>query len=350
MASSLAKRTTTERASLERGSSIIIKGQPFGPLSLDFWRSYVITMRPYLLFVSGITGLVGMSLVPDIPLLDLLLLSLVFFLAYGFGQALTDCFQTDTDSLSSPYRPLVQGRIRQKDVLAVSLVGLIVGASILVLYNTINLPLALLGIAGLATYTPFKRRWWSGPFYNAWIVAVLCVIGYSSATGAAGVSFAWSPALVATLFAVLFGYANFVLAGYFKDISADRATGYRTLPVVFGLRASSIVSDLFALLALTACGAALYFILDGTDPGIERVPALLFAALGAASAVLAQIRLHRIRRQTDAHRAISLVVHAYILLLSAIIAAQQPGWSVVTAVLYAGFVATMALRPMREQI
>ena len=34
--------------------------------------------------------------------------------------------------------------------------------------------------------------------------------------------------------ATFFGYANFVLAGYFKDIEADRATGYRTFPVVFG--------------------------------------------------------------------------------------------------------------------
>ena len=38
----------------------------------------------------------------------------------------------------------------------------------------------------------------------------------------------------AALLAVFFGYANFVLAGYFKDVDADRATGYHTLPVVFG--------------------------------------------------------------------------------------------------------------------
>jgi 4-hydroxybenzoate polyprenyltransferase len=352
----LAKRWITEREALNRGNSA--GGHPFGPahalpagvLSLNFWRSYVITMRPYLLFVSGITGIVGMSQAPDMPLLDTALLASAFFLSYGLGQALTDCFQTDTDSLSSPYRPMVQGKVRRRDVLAVSLIGLAAGGTGLVLYNSVNLPLVLLGIAGLATYTPFKRRWWSGPFYNAWIVAVLCLIGYTSAIGAAGVPFAWSPALVATLFAVLFGYANFVLAGYFKDISADRATGYRTLPVVFGLRASSIVSDLFALLTLVACGAALYYTFDGAGPGVEHVPALLFAGVGATSAVLAQMRLHRVRSEAEAHGAIGLVVHAYILLLSAIVAAQEPWWSVATAIIYAGFVVVMALRPMREQI
>jgi len=40
--------------------------------------------------------------------------------------------------------------------------------------------------------------------------------------------------------AVFFGYANFVVMGYFKDISADRATGYRTFPVTFGWRAAAI--------------------------------------------------------------------------------------------------------------
>ncbi|MBM3297987.1 MAG: penicillin-binding protein 2, partial [Candidatus Aminicenantes bacterium] len=49
---------------------------------------------------------------------------LPLFLSYGFGQALTDCFQTDTDSLSAPYRPLVRGTISRGQVLAVSLGGL----------------------------------------------------------------------------------------------------------------------------------------------------------------------------------------------------------------------------------
>ncbi len=352
----LAKSGVTRLTAHNGGDSA--GGRSFGPahalpaevLSLDFWRSYMTTMRPYLLFVSAITGIVGMSQAPNIPLLDTALLATAFFLSYGLGQALTDCFQVDTDSLSSPYRPLVQGKVRRRDVLAVSLIGLTAGATVLLLYNSVNLALVLLGIAGLATYTPFKRRWWSGPFYNAWIVVVLCLIGYTSAIGAAGASFAWSPALVATLLGVLFGYANFVLTGYFKDISADRATGYRTLPVVFGLRASSIVSDLIALLALAACGAALYFTFDGAVPGVEHVPALLFAGAGAVSAVLAQMRLHRVRSEAEAHSAIGPVVHAYILFLSAIVAAQEPWWSVATAILYISFAVTMALRPMREQI
>ncbi|MFQ5799470.1 MAG: UbiA family prenyltransferase, partial [Bacteroidota bacterium] len=149
-------------------------------VTIAFWRSYVVTMRPYLLFVSGITGIAGLSLAPEVPLLNTMLLSLTFLLSYGFGQALTDSFQMDTDSLSAPYRPLVQGKLRRSDVLVVSLLGLILSGVVVVLHNFLNLFLALLTIVGLSTYTYFKRRWWAGPIYNAWIVTVLCLIGYLS--------------------------------------------------------------------------------------------------------------------------------------------------------------------------
>lgn len=324
--------------------------QPAGVLSLDFWRSYVVTMRPYLLFLSAVTGIAGMSLAPAAPLPDLLLLSLAFFLSYGLGQALTDCFQTDTDSLSSPYRPLVQGKVRRRDVMAVSVAGLVGGGMVLALYNPANIPLAALGIAGLATYTPFKRRWWAGPFWNAWIVVVLCLMGYLSSLGATGASFNLSPVLLSTLFAVLFGYANFVLAGYFKDVSADRATGYCTLPVVFGLRVSSLVSDVFAALTVAACGGALYLALSARGLGPEHAFALLFGIAGTVLTVIGQMRLHRVRSETEAHRGIGPVLYTYLLLLSALALAQEPAWSPGIILLHAGFLVTMRLRPMKQQI
>jgi 4-hydroxybenzoate polyprenyltransferase len=323
---------------------------PAGIRSLRFWWLYMIEMRPYLLFVSAITGVAGMSLAPGSGVFHLTVLTSLFFLAYGFGQALTDCFQLDTDALSAPYRPLAAGEIRRRNVLAVSLAGLVVGGLVLVLYNPVNLLLASTGIAGLATYTFFKRRWWGGPFYNAWIVAVLCLIGYASGLGAADAPFDWTPEVTATLLTVLFAYANFVLVGYYKDISADRATGYRTLPVVFGLRASAVVSDALAVASLAACGAALYLVLGGEAFGPERIPAVLLAVAGASWVVYGQFRLHGLRSEGEAHVAIAPTVHSYILLLSAIAVAGKPYWLVAAAVLYAGFVVTAALRPMKEQI
>jgi len=54
-------------------------------------------------------GLVGLAFAPDLPPGRVLLAFVPLFLSYGFGQALTDCFQIDTDAVSAPYRPLVRG-------------------------------------------------------------------------------------------------------------------------------------------------------------------------------------------------------------------------------------------------
>ena len=326
------------------------KDSPSKLLSLDFLRSYVITMRPYLLFVSGITGIAGLSFAPDLPILPLTILSVTFFLSYGFGQALTDCFQTDTDSLSSPYRPLTQGRIKKRDVLAVSLFGLLLSGIILTLFFPINLILSFVAIIGLATYTFFKRRWWGGPFYNAWIVALLCLIAYLAGCGGADTKMIWNPALLATLATVFFGYANFVLTGYYKDISADRETGYNTLPVVFGLKTASVVSDLFASLTFIACGTTIFLTLPQGEGLTVNGYSLLFAIGGVFASLLAQIRLHRVSSENDAHEAITPVVHSYLLLLSAIATSQKPDWSIPLILFYMGFLLVMRLRPMKQQI
>lgn len=319
-------------------------------LSFGFLRAYVVTMRPYLLFVSGITGVAGLSLAPALSPGATGVLAAVFFLSYGFGQALTDCFQMDTDTLSSPYRPLVAGQVKRRHVLLVSLSGLALIGVILALFDLRNLGLAALATVGLATYTWFKRRWWGGPFYNAWIVAVLALIGYVSGAGAAGSPLRWSATLGWVLVAVFFGYANFVLAGYFKDVSADRATGYRTLPVVCGLQASSLISDLFAVLSVFGAAVAVLPFLDGGGIGAGHVAVRLFLVGGGTWAMIGQVRLHAVRRDSEAHSAIAPVVHAYILLLSAVAAAFKPAWVGALVLFYIAFLFTLRFRPMRQQI
>jgi len=319
-------------------------------LSREFARGYAVTMRPYLLFVSGVTGLLGISLAPPVPLATTLPLALAFFVSYGFGQALTDCFQTDTDALSAPYRPLVQGRLRRRDVMVVSLLGLVACGIVLARHAPVNLALAGLAVVGLATYTPLKRRWWAGPFYNAWIVAVLVLLGYAAATTAARQPLAPPPALPAAVAAVFFGYANFVLTGYYKDVSADRATGYRTLPVAVGFRVSALVSDVLAALALAACGVAARAALAGVAVTPAYAAGLALLGAGAVAAAVGQIRLHRVRDEAQAHRAIVPVVHAYVLLCAGLAALHTPAWGPALALVYGAFVLVLARRPLRRQI
>ena len=117
-------------------------------LSLRFLKAYIITMRPYLMFVSGVTGIVGMSFAADMDSVKTLLIFIASFLSYGFGQALTDCFQIDTDSISSPYRPLTQGIVNRNYFLVISCLR------IAVLHFDINLFQSIKHFAGCS----FRNR------------------------------------------------------------------------------------------------------------------------------------------------------------------------------------------------
>lgn len=316
--------------------------------SMTFPRAMLITMRPYLLFLSGITGAAGLAAAPEASIAIVLPVFLASFFSYGFGQALTDCFQTDTDALSAPYRPLVQGTVSKSAVLTASLAGLTLCSLAFALGNSVNLILGLVAVCGLATYTWFKRRWWGGPWYNAWIVVLLAVMAYLAGSG--GTLTSLPASLIPLILVVFFGYANFVLAGYFKDIAADRQTGYRTFPVVFGRTAASFASDALAVGATAALAVLLAHSWSASDSLNELLGSAIFALWGGVHLGIAQVLLHGNAEDDDAHRPIRNVVQAYVLYLSAAAASMQPSWTLPLLVFYAGFLLVLRNRTERSQI
>jgi 4-hydroxybenzoate polyprenyltransferase len=320
--------------------------------TLKFWKAYWITMRPYLLFISGVAGMVGFVSGSEKGILASLGVFFVFFLSYGFGQALTDCFQIDTDSISSPYRPLVQGVITKKQVLSVSLSGLLGCCFILFFLNPWTLVLGGLCVFGLATYTYFKRRWWAGPFYNAWIVALLPIIGKMTTmntNNSLSVMFE-NGILFPIVISIFFSYANFVLMGYFKDISADRASGYNTFVVAYGWKKAAVGSDIFAVASVLATGWGISNVLLSEMAFSSRwisVP-VFFAAIFAL--LSAQIGIHRVNDEKKAHRPIANVVRGFLLLHLAEICLLRPSWFVLSVLFYIVFELTLKIRPEKGQV
>ena len=326
-----------------------MEAQYAGLMTVRFWRAYLITMRPYLLFVSGTAGAVGLAFIPAPVYWRVVLVFFPLFLSYGFGQALTDCFQTDTDSISSPYRPLVRGEVSRRNVMTVSLVGLVLGALIVGYLSRVALVLAALAVVGLLTYTFFKRRWWGGPAWNSWIVALLPLVGRHADPGYRIASFfnwAYPPSLAfpCAVAAVFLGYANFVVMGYFKDISADRQTGYSTFPVRFGWVANAVYSDLLALGVTIFSGAAI--ILGGK---VNPLAATVFLIAFAVD-LSAQVAIHRIRDEAKSHGPIANVVRAFVLYGMSMVLAFRPVWIVPVVVFYALFEVVLKLRPERAQV
>lgn len=311
--------------------------------SFRFWKAYLIHMRPYLLFVSGVAGLSGIAVAPVSSMSGVwvLLCFLPLFLSYGFGQALTDCFQVDTDRLSAPYRPLSQGIVSASSIGAVSLLGLLTGVGLLVFLNRWNLLFGALAILGLATYTFFKRRYWfAGPFYNAWIVALLPLIGYISMMRFG------LPAQYSVIFPLMalsfFAYSNFVLMGYLKDIQADRETGYRTFPVVFGWNPTVWVGDLLVLLS-AGWGAALTF-----SGGWSKVVWGLATVIAVAGQLYAHITSEK--TETNAAGPISATVRSFILWHLAVILEFRQEWWPYLILFYLLFELALWKRPSRSQV
>jgi 4-hydroxybenzoate polyprenyltransferase len=301
------------------------------------------------MFVSGITGVLGMSFAGEIGLLKSLIIFKVTFLSYGFGQALTDCFQIDTDSLSSPYRPLTQGVVDKNHFLIVSVIGLFYCVSVLAFYNPLNIALGILAGIGLATYTTFKRKWWAGPFYNSWIVVVLFLMAYLAGTERVYLDFS-NLIFAAAVLTVFFGYANFVLTGYFKDIEADGATNYNTLPVKFGRSISSIVSDVFGIAASISVFVVIFSLAFDSFPYQIILKALVFSYAGIAATIFAQLNLHSVYADSEAHKAIVPCVHSYLLLLSSLAVLNKPDWFIPLIIFYLFYLMVLKIRPAKEQI
>lgn len=311
---------------------------------IRFWRNYLIQMRPYLFFVSGVVGLAGMALTEDFNLISVssFLAFTALFFSYGFGQAYTDCFQTDTDKISAPYRPLSKGILKVKDVKKVSLAGLILVAVTLVILNPVNLILCLLAIFGTWTYTVIKRKYWfAGPGYNALILTLMGLMGFLALHNSPlGEAFSIKTICLGAL--VFFSYSNFVLIGYLKDISADRATGYQTFPVKFGWVPTVWMGDLALLIS-----SILYFYLIW-DSELGLIIGIVALVLG----ITGQLSVHLVKEQKEENAAYAIVttVRCMVLWLLGVVLTFNPGLWLFAVIFYIAFELVMYHRPMHGQI
>ena len=317
--------------------------EPHSPASVAYWQAYGVTMRPYLLFVSGAAGIAGIATVTTHMDLRAYLTFAIFFLSYGLGQALTDCFQTDTDALSAPYRPLVRGELQRKHVLWTSVGGLVACAALLVSLNWRTLALAALAIMGLRTYTWFKRRWWGGPLYNAWIVALIPPMAALAAGGGTFEQLVTTLALPGLLATITFAYANFVLVGYLKDVWADRETGYNTFPVRFGWTATRFVSHGLAILSQGALLATLFL---HTAASV----AYLGFALAVTMTLVGQVAAHHVNKEEDAHWPIAYTVRSFVASALALALFYQPSLIAFAVMFYVAFEVVLWARPAKTQI
>jgi 4-hydroxybenzoate polyprenyltransferase len=312
--------------------------------SIKFWTNYLVQMRPYLFFVSGVVGFAGMAITDSFELLTLpaILSFIALFFSYGFGQAFTDCYQTDTDRISAPYRPLSKGVVSIYDVKTVSLIGLVAVTITLCVFNFINLFVCIIAVIGTYTYTYVKRNlWFAGPGYNAFILMLIMLLGYL-AIADLPLEKLITPTIIKLAALTFVSYSNFVLIGYLKDISADKETGYKTFPVIFGWDKTVWLGDIVLLLS-----SIIYFsiILDNLMGIIIGIIAVLVGLSGQISAHLAKEKVEK-----NSSFAIVSTVRCILLWHLGVVISYNSNLIIFASCFYLIFELIMYLRPMKEQI
>jgi len=249
------------------------------------WKNLWITFRPHFFFVSGAAGLTGMVLAfENPPLWKTMATFLICFFSYGLIQALCDTFDLETDRINAPFRPMVSGELPVRTVIIILSGMLMIVAVMFYLINPILLAVEAVALIFSVTYNRMKRIPHAGPLWNGIIVATLPYIGAFGVSEAR--TFAELP-LIVHLNALIVGlvYAGFVLTGYFKDVTGDSQTGYRTAPVTYGVLAARWHVLPYTFVAV--CGMAVY-LSDGVGLWENAVTGarIIFLTLGTAAIVL----------------------------------------------------------------
>jgi uncharacterized protein YacL len=120
--------------------------------------------------------------------------------------------------------------------------------------------------------------------------------------------------------------------------------------ILFGRRMSSIASNFFGVLTILAT-LSVFTYSNSFDKQLEQKPfETIILAIGIVVMFLCQFLVHFIKNDDESRNAISLSVHAYILLLTSIIVLNKNEWVIPMIIFYALFNLTMIFRPAKNQI
>ncbi|ADO71349.1 Prenyltransferase, UbiA family [Stigmatella aurantiaca DW4/3-1] len=239
-------------------------------------------------------------------------------MGWGVGQLVNDLLDRDTDAINAPGRPLADGRLPAGPALAAALLlGLVLLAALLAVH-----PAAwTLGPAAVVLLMGYNKAKGIPVIGNLVFGSINAIAGGLGVLGRLPRQEEALPSALAALaealpmLGLILGInAWFVLANYEKDRLGDRAAGYKTLPLLVGVRASALVRavslpllafcilqldappDLPGTVTLTVAAvlgglSVLPSLLKGTDEAALRgyrlaVPASFLAMLGLAAPLL----------------------------------------------------------------
>ncbi len=242
-------------------------------------------MRPYTMFHSGMVALAGAQLASEgrVRPWRAALATLVTVCGWEAGLYAGDYYDRELDARSKPYRAIPSGRVSAREAF-LTMVGLIgAGYAAALALGRRNLALAIgTTVLGISYSRSFKDRAFLGNFDRG-------VLGGCAALfGAMAGGRVLRPNVLLFCGLVLLHDSATNLVGAIRDVEGDRASGYRTVPVVYGVPRSVDV-----VIALVVGWMALALALARSLRPNPASRALLAASLSLALRVYADLLIHR---------------------------------------------------------
>jgi len=220
-----------------------------------FLRAYVVSMRPYYSFITGIAGWIGVAFYqfcqPEQAngYRNALILGMLF-LSWGVNQIINDWLGLPEDRRNAPHRPMVTGELPVKPAVLFSCALLAVVLVVSWWLNPWSLLPVILGVLLNVLYEYAKAWSLVGNAVFGLSIAMCTVYGFLAAGPLPEPVFSLNRISAFILVAILNGLMTYYT--YFKDYAGDRAAGKQTFIVRHGLRVARYVGIAGAFLP-TAC-------------------------------------------------------------------------------------------------
>ena len=205
-------------------------------------------MNPYLEIlrpgnaIMAVIAIFLMAVISGKFTLEALMAAVVVFVVTGAGNSINDYFDHKIDAINKPERPIPSGRISLKTALIYSISLFALGTILAFLTNL------LLGIIALLSSILMV--------YYARDLKTKCLIGNLSISFLTGLCFVFGGIAVNEItvsiylgfFAFLMTMAREIVKDM-EDVEGDKLEGAATLPILHGMRISSILAAIFMILA-----------------------------------------------------------------------------------------------------
>jgi geranylgeranylglycerol-phosphate geranylgeranyltransferase len=182
--------------------------------------------------IAGVVVILGGYLTPAYIGIHVYLAALSVAIITIAGNMINDYFDVETDRINRPQRFIPSGKVTKKQVLSISISLFILGNALLTILDFNLLKFGLTTTFLLVIYTPvLKKRPLIGNITISFLLSLTIIVG----TVASGAFITLKDSILPASLIFFLNLPREILKDG-EDLTGDRKAGFRTFPVVFGIR------------------------------------------------------------------------------------------------------------------